>query len=333
MSSTKAFTFLPLGAIIQKFVVNGKNIVQGFPTAELYKQHNAPFFGETIGRIANRVSKAKINDLNGKSYQLAVNNGPNSLHGGDLGWGKREFEGPIIVDRNGKEATLFKYVSKDGEEGYPGAVEVRVWYVQAKEEVDGAQQEVLYIEYEAELIGDEVEETAINMTNHSYFNLSGGPTITGTEVNLITNKYQVVDDGGIPTGPIEEYPGVSAKKTFTLGEKEPDIDDCFVANTDPSSIPIDTRSSPLQKLASFYHPETKIHLEIHSTEPAFQFYTGKYIDVPAVGDLPARGARAGFCVEPSRYVNAVNVPEYKSMMVLKKGEKYGTKIVYRGWHA
>jgi len=333
MSSTKAFTFLPLGAIIQKFVVNGKNIVQGFPTAELYKQHNAPFFGETIGRIANRVSKAKINDLNGKSYQLAVNNGPNSLHGGDLGWGKREFEGPIIVDRNGKEATLFKYVSKDGEEGYPGAVEVRVWYVQAKEEVDGAQQEVLYIEYEAELIGDEVEETAINMTNHSYFNLSGGPTITGTEVNLITNKYQVVDDGGIPTGPIEEYPGVSAKKTFTLGEKEPDIDDCFVANTDPSSIPIDTRSSPLQKLASFYHPETKVHLEIHSTEPAFQFYTGKYIDVPAVGDLPARGARAGFCVEPSRYVNAVNVPEYKSMMVLKKGEKYGTKIVYRGWHA
>lgn len=333
MSSTKAFTFLPLGAIIQKFVVNGKNIVQGFPTAELYKQHNAPFFGETIGRIANRVSKAKINDLNGKSYQLAVNNGPNSLHGGDLGWGKREFEGPIIVDRNGKEATLFKYVSKDGEEGYPGTVEVRVWYIQAKEEVDGAQQEVLYIEYEAELIGDEVEETAINMTNHSYFNLSGGPTITGTEVNLITNKYQVVDDGGIPTGPIEEYPGVSAKKTFTLGEKEPDIDDCFVANTDPSSIPIDTRSSPLQKLASFYHPETKIHLEIHSTEPAFQFYTGKYIDVPAVGDLPARGARAGFCVEPSRYVNAVNVPEYKSMMVLKKGEKYGTKIVYRGWHA
>jgi aldose 1-epimerase len=333
MSSTKAFTFLPLGAIIQKFVVNGKNIVQGFPSAELYKQYNAPYFGETIGRIANRVSKAKINDLNGKSYQLPVNNGPNSLHGGNLGWGKREFEGPSTVDRDGKEATFFKYISKDGEEGYPGTVEVRVWYVQAREEVDGAQQEVLYIEYEAELVGDEVEETAINMTNHSYFNLSGGPTITGTEVNLITNKYQVVDDGGIPTGPIEEYPGVSAKKTFTLEEKEPDIDDCFVANTDPSSIPIDTRSSPLQKLASFYHPESKIHLEIHSTEPAFQFYTGKYIDVPAVGDVPARGARSGFCVEPSRYVNAVNVPEYKSMMTLKKGEKYGTKIMYRGWSA
>ncbi|EDU49312.1 bifunctional protein GAL10 [Pyrenophora tritici-repentis] len=333
MSSAKAFTFLPLGAIIQKFTVNGKNIVQGFPSAELYKQYNAPFFGETIGRIANRVSKAKINDLNGKSYQLAINDGPNSLHGGDLGFGKREFEGPSTVDRNGKEATFFKYLSKDGEEGYPGTLEVRVWYVQEKENVDGAHQEVLHIEYEAELVGDEVSETAINMTNHSYFNLTGGPSIAGTEVNLITNKYQVVDDGGIPTGPIEEYPGVSAKKTFTLGEKEPDIDDCFVANTDPSSIPIDTRSSPLQKLASFYHPESKIHLEVHSTEPAFQFYTGKYIDVPAVGDLSARGARSGFCVEPSRYVNAINIPEYKSMMVLKKGEKYGTKIVYRGWQA
>jgi aldose 1-epimerase len=166
MSSTQAFTFLPLGAIIQKFTVNGKNIVQGFPDAELYKQYNSPYFGETIGRIANRVAKAKINDLNGKSYQLPVNNGPNSLHGGNLGWGKREFEGPTSVDRNGKEATFFKYLSKDGEEGYPGTVEVRVWYIQEKEQVDGAQQEVLHIEYEAELVGDEVDETAINMTNH-----------------------------------------------------------------------------------------------------------------------------------------------------------------------
>jgi aldose 1-epimerase len=163
--------------------------------------------------------------------------------------------------------------------------------------------------------------------------LTGKPSIAGTEITLITNKYQVVDDGGIPTGPIEEYPGISSGKSFTLGEKEPDVDDCFVANTDGSNIPIDTRSSPLQKLVSAYHPESKIHLEVHSTEPGFQFYTGKYIDVPAVDGLPARGPRSGFCVEPSRYVNAINIPEYKSMMVLKKGEKYGAKIVYRGWSA
>lgn len=329
--SFKAFTFLPLGAIIQEFRVNGINIVQGFQTAEQYKQYNSPYFGETIGRIANRVSKGKISELNGKSYQLPVNNGPNSLHGGEQGWGKHEFEGPVDVERNGEDAVLFKYLSKDGEEGYPGTVQVSVWYVQKKEQVNGAQQEVLYIEYEAELVGDEVEETAINMTNHSYFNLTGKPSIAGTEVTLITNKYQVVDDGGIPTGPIEEYPGITSGKAFTLGAREPDVDDCFVANTNASSIPVDTRSSPLQKLVAAYHPETRIHLEVHSTEPAFQFYTGKYIDVPAVDGLPARGARSGFCVEPSRYVNAINVPEYKSMMVLKKGQKYGAKIVYRGW--
>lgn len=165
MSGDKAFTFLPLGAIIQEFKVNGKNIVQGFPTAKLYKKYNFPYFGETIGRIANRVSKAKF-DLNGKTYQLPVNNGPNSLHGGNLGWGKREFEGAVEVERNGKQATFFKYLSADGEEGYPGTVEVRVWYVQEKVKEDGVEKEVLHIEYEAELVGDEVQETAVNMTNH-----------------------------------------------------------------------------------------------------------------------------------------------------------------------
>lgn len=165
MSATNAFTFLPLGAIIQEFKVGDKNIVQGFPTAELYKSYNAPYFGETIGRIANRTAKAKF-DLNGTTYHLPVNNGPNSLHGGELGWGKRDFQGPLHVDRNGKSATLFKYISKDGEEGYPGTVEVRVWYVQEKLEKDGVQQEVLNIEFEAELVGDEVPATAVNITNH-----------------------------------------------------------------------------------------------------------------------------------------------------------------------
>lgn len=143
----------------------------------------------------------------------------------------------------------------------------------------------------------------------------------------------MVDDGGIPTGPIEEYPGVKPNTKFTLEEKEPDIDDCFIVNTNPSSIPLDTRPSPLQKVAFFYHPDSKIHLEVYTTEPAFQFYTGKYIDVPAVDGLPARSARSGFCVEPSRYVDAVNIPEAKATMVLKRGEKYGSRIVYRAWKA
>jgi len=124
---------------------------------------------------------------------------------------------------------------------------------------------------------------------------------------------------------------VTANEAFELGAEEPDIDDCFVANSDPASVPIDTRSLPLTTHVKASHPKTGIHLEVSSTEPAFQFYTGKYIEVPEVDDVPARGKRSGFCVEPSRWVNACNVPEWKDMMVLKKGEKYGCRIVYKAW--
>jgi aldose 1-epimerase len=165
----------------------------------------------------------------------------------------------------------------------------------------------------------------------SYFNLSGSATIENTVVELSTNRYLPVDDTSIPLGTIDLYPGITANSTFTLGASEPDIDHCFIMNSTPSTVPIDTRALPLCKLAAFFHPDSRIHLEVHSTEPAFQFYTGKYIDVPAVGGLAARGARSGFCVEPSRYVNAVNVEGWRDMAVLKRGEKYGSRILYRGW--
>jgi aldose 1-epimerase len=167
----------------------------------------------------------------------------------------------------------------------------------------------------------------------SYFNLSGGKSIEKTKVTLSTDKHLPVDDDLIPTGDITPYPGGFAHSTFTLGPQEPDIDHCFILNTDPSSISSDSRGNEMRKLASFFHPETKIHLEVHSTEPAFQFYTGKFIDVPAVGDHPARGPRSGFCVEPSRYVNAVNTEKWKSMAILKKGDKYGSRTRYVAWEA
>lgn len=163
MSDESAFTFLPLGAIIQEFNVGGTNIVQGFRTQQDYVDHNKPFFGATIGRVANRLKNAVLENVNGQTYSLATNNAPNSLHGGNQGWSKRIWDGPKAMNRNGKEGILFKYVSKHGEENYPGTVEVRVWYTASKE--DG--KTVLETEYEAKLVGDEVEETAINITNHS----------------------------------------------------------------------------------------------------------------------------------------------------------------------
>lgn len=183
------FTFLSQGAIIQEFKVGGQStytavhhprvsalltgltmpdIVLGFPSTETYKTKHSPFFGETIGRLANRISGAKINSLNGRSYDLAANNGPNSLHGGAAGWGKKDFDGPEAVTRNGREAVMFKYLSKDGEEGYPGTVELKLWYFPSIEKDEGVEKTSLEIEYEVELVGDEVEETAVGLANHRY---------------------------------------------------------------------------------------------------------------------------------------------------------------------
>lgn len=347
----KNFSFLPLGAIIQSFRVGDLDIVQGFPTADLYRQHNDPYFGETIGRVANRISGAKINNLNNQSYPLDANNGPNSLHGGSQGWGKKVFEGPTDVKRNGRDCIQFRYLSLDGEEGYPGTVELLVWYYPSTDQKGASNVVVLEVEYEASLVNDDedTKETAVAVTNHrcvnflfveksanqfghSYFNLSHSSSIEGTEVTLSTDQHQVVDDTSIPTGEIARYPGISAGRKFVLGSREPDIDHCFIVNNDPSSVPLDTRQLSLQNIAQFYHPESKVHLEVHSTEPSFQFYTGKYINVPEISEqVPARGPRSGMAIEPSRYINAINHDEWKSMVVLKRGQKFGSRIIYRAW--
>ncbi len=174
------FQFLPLGAIIQSILIGETNIVQGFPTQALYESHNAPFFGETIGRVANRISNAKINSLNGKSYSLSANDGVNTLHGGHKGWGKRIWQGPTPVGvreipglheggkLEGGESVKFTLRSEDGDEGYPGTVETSVLYTAGTQKsAEGKEVRVLGIEYEVQLVGNEVEETAVNVTNHS----------------------------------------------------------------------------------------------------------------------------------------------------------------------
>lgn len=177
MSSNKPVTFLPLGAIIQSLYVGDVNIVQGFNSQADYEAHNGPYYGETIGRVANRISGAKLNSLNGgKSYPLAANNGPNNLHGGVVGWGKKIWNGPVPVEVKeipgveGKlqdaESVKFTLRSEDGDEGFPGTVETSVVYTVGKQVQDGKEVVVLAQEYEAELV-DGADETVINMTNHS----------------------------------------------------------------------------------------------------------------------------------------------------------------------
>jgi hypothetical protein len=163
-------SFLPLGAIVQSFFVGGINIVQGFPRQDDYlTTSNPPYFGETIGRCANRISGAKIERLNNRSYELAANNGPNSLHGGNSGWGKKIWNGPLLTTRNGKTVLQYNYTSVDGEENYPGTVHCTVWYTEETQVDDVGEHVVLNIEYEAELDpSSQVEDTIVNLTNHRY---------------------------------------------------------------------------------------------------------------------------------------------------------------------
>ena len=145
--------------------------------------------------------------------------------------------------------------------------------------------------------------------------------------------HQVTDDSDIPTGAIEPYPGITAGEEFTIGAEEPDPDHCFIMNTNPSTIRVDTREGEMRKLCEFYHPNTKIHLEALSTEPAFQFYNGRFIEIPEMDGMPARGPRSGMCIEASRYVNAINDERWRNMVVLKKGQTWGSRTIYRAWVA
>lgn len=160
--------FLPVGAIVHSFRVDGINIVQNFGTPEEYRDFNVPYFGETIGRVANRIKDGKIQDLNGHAYDLAVNNGKNCLHGGLVGWGKKEWKqcSSFYDDDAGKRVVRWKYQSVDGEEGFPGTVDATVTYAEGIEiGSNGEEISVLEMEYEAELV-DGAEETVVAMTNH-----------------------------------------------------------------------------------------------------------------------------------------------------------------------
>lgn len=170
--------FLRRGAIVQTLKVppSNLNIVQGFATDEQYVAYNGPYFGETIGRVANRISDAKLKSLNGGQWPLAANNGPNNLHGGINGWGKQLWEESKpagiktipgiegVGDVEG-ETVVFKLKSPHLDEGFPGEVDAKAFYTVVKKVVEGKEVLILGIEYEAELVGG-AEETAINMTNH-----------------------------------------------------------------------------------------------------------------------------------------------------------------------
>ncbi len=295
------------------------DIVLGFDNLDGYLQTPPPpYFGATIGRYGNRIAGGKF-ELDGKTYTLAENNGANSLHGGNIG-----FDKVLWTAKSGDGASVaMTYVSKDGEEGYPGNLTATVTYTLTDNNE-------LRIEYSATTDKD----TVVNLTNHSYFNLAGQGEgdILGHVVMIDADRFTPVDKGLIPTGELKPVDGTpfDFRKPTPIGDridaKDPQIalgpgyDHNFVLNHAGPSLALAARVT---------EPKTGRVMEVLTTEPGLQFYTSNFLD----GTLKGVGGkvyprRSAFCMETQHFPDSPNHPAFPST-TLKPGETYHSETVYR----
>lgn len=294
---------------------NGKpdNVTLAFDSLEGYLQNGNPCFGCLVGRFANRIGKARFN-IDGKEYILAANNNGNTLHGGLKGFDKVVWDATPLTEKNG---LLLSYKSKDGEEGFPGNVTVHVTYLLTEDNA-------LEIAYEA--VAD--APTPINLTNHAYFNLSGGTDgdILNHVLQLKPNQYTEADEKLIPTGVIASVKGTAldfttAKKVGQDIEKvAPGYDHNFVIEN----------YGTLQSIASLHHITSGRHMEVLTTQPGVQLYTGNFLNGQLKQTYKNRvfNKYAGLCLETQHYPDSPNKPGFPSS-ILKPGETFKELTVYK----
>ena len=302
------------------------DVVLGFDNLKSYLAGH-PYFGALIGRVANRVAKGRFK-LDGKEYKLAVNNGPNSLHGGEKGFDKVVWKAEPVETKDGAALKL-TYTSPDGEEGYPGKLDVAVTYTLTNENA-------LKIDYTA--TADKA--TPVNLTNHSYFNL-GGPVsgdILGEELTIAADKFTPVDDTMIPTGELKPVKGTPYD--FTAPEKigaridelKPDE-----ATKNPGGydinyvlriLPQSKEAEGPQLAARVHDPKTGRTMEVYTTEPGLQFYTGNFLDGTLKGksDVVYKKHQA-LCLEADHFPDSVNHPDFPST-ILEPGKTYKQTTIY-----
>lgn len=308
------------GGIITSILVPDKNgkiddVVLGFNTMKEYLAE-FPYFGALIGRYGNRIAKGKF-VLKGKEYKLAVNDGQNHLHGGRIGFDKVVWEATEINNHN-EVGVKLAYLSKDGEEGYPGNLTTIVTYLLND-------QNELTITYEAKTD----QTTVVNLTNHSYFNLrgEGSGDILGHEIMINADKYTVVNETLIPTGelrPVKDSPmDLTAFKTIgaRINEVEGGYDHNYVLNK--------SKKNELSLVAKVHEPDSGRRMEVFTTEPGVQFYTGNFLE----GNLKGKTGKsyqknAGFCLETQHFPDSPNQPDFPST-VLNPGETYTQKTIYK----
>lgn len=280
------------------------DVVLGFDALEDYRNQDK-YLGALIGRYANRIGGSRFT-LEGKEYPLRANDGPNHLHGGPLGFHQKLWQ----VRSQTRSSVSLSLLSPDGEEGYPGNLEVTVTYT--------LRDRALEIGYRAR----SSRTTLCNLTNHAYFNLSGhgSGAVDGQYIQLLSDRYTPVDGGLIPTGAVEEVEGtpMDLRTLQPIGGREYDHN-WAVSGWDGS----------LRPAARAWSPDTGIFMETLSTMPGIQFYTGNFLDgCPQGKGGVSYGKHGAFCLETQYYPDSPNHPAFPSP-VLKAGEVYEGKTIYR----
>jgi aldose 1-epimerase len=309
------------GGIIVSLLVPGKDgtpvdVVLGFDSLSAYEKQN-PFFGALIGRYGNRIGNAKFT-LDGKEYKLAQNNNGNHLHGGTKGFDKVFWEVEEVPSEEGVALKL-SYLSKDMEEGYPGNLQVDVIYTLTEDNT---------VKFDYKATTD--KKTIVNLTQHSYFNLNGGKTdILSHKVSINADKFVVIDKNLIPTGelrPVENTPfdfrtPVAIGKRIDSNDQQLEFgkgyDHCWVIS-----------GEGLKPTAVVYDSISGIEMNVHTTEPGVQFYTGNFLD----GSLKGKNGlvykqRTGFCLETQHFPDSPNKEQFPSV-VLNPGETYTSLTTY-----
>jgi len=297
-------------------VVLGFDTLDGYLSPEYAKSN--PYFGALIGRYGNRIGKAAFT-VDGKEYKLAANNGPNHLHGGVKGYDKVVWEAKPL--RGEDPALELRYFSKDGEEGYPGNLTITAVYSLTGDNA-------LKVDFTATTDKD----TIVNLTHHSYFNLAGKQDILGHEDMIAAERFTPVDITLIPTGELKPVQGTpfDFNSPTAIGarinQNEEQLN--FGKGYDHNWV-INKAPGELGLMARVYEPTTGRVLEVLSTEPGLQFYSGNFLD----GTVQGRGGwtyqfRNGFCMEPQHYPDSPNKPQFPPV-VLKPGQTYRNTILYR----
>jgi aldose 1-epimerase len=296
------------------------NVVLGFDNLAAYLNGH-PHFGAIAGRVANRIAQGKFT-LDGQNYQLDTNNGPNHLHGGREGFDKKVWEARPMPTAEKNVGVKLSYFSPAGEEGYPGNLKVEMVYTLNDNNEFG-------IEYKA--VTDQA--TLINLTNHSYFNLAGAGDILNHQLTIDADRYTPADETLIPSGVLAPVAGTPLDflAPHALGERIEQLkpnpggyDHNFVLNKTGGKRPV--------LAARATDPQSGRTLEVLTTEPGIQLYTGNFLDGSLRGATGmVYGKHSGFCLETQHFPDAINHPEFPSV-VLRPGEKFHSRTLFRfGW--